>query len=227
MLTKAKINNFLKIRKSGDLLYNIKNIIILTMVKYYKDMDIITLVDGIDLKLSKNKEKIMTTIKNKKYVISINEDLSLLNKIEYIVNEINYIYNVKTPIKEPLKEVVCLLQTEDVMKQLFKIIRLNSIEEFQDLSSIDSKTYRCYIRQGEVNLLRPIYNYYKKNDKNIIKSINNFIERMIKDTDQHKVQDITKLYIEARDENSTVLEASECYRQIKDIANTILKDINN
>ena len=85
MLTKAKINNFLKIRKSGDLLYNIKNIIILTMVKYYKDMDIITLVDGIDLKLSKNKEKIMTTIKNKKYVISINEDLSLLNKIEYII----------------------------------------------------------------------------------------------------------------------------------------------
>ena len=175
MLTKAKINNFLKIRKSGDLLYNIKNIIILTMVKYYKDMDIIALVDGIDLKLSKNKEKIMTTIKNKKYVISINEDLSLLNKIEYIINEINYIYNVKTPIKEPLKEVVCLLQTEDVMKQLF-----NKVEATKPLASRAQAAEIFVICQGYKNpsyidpkLLDPKYalkqidDEVKKNNKKI------------------------------------------------------------
>ena len=93
MLSKVQISNFLKHRKSEDLLYNIKNIIILAMIKYYKNMDIVTMIDNIMIKYSRKKEKISTVFKDNKYVISVSNSLNVLNKIEYILNEINYIYN--------------------------------------------------------------------------------------------------------------------------------------
>ena len=222
MLSKAQIINFLKLRKSDDLLYNIKNIIILAMIKYYKDMDIISFVDNIVLKSSKRKNKVLTVLNNN-YTISINYKLTTLNKIEFVLNEINYIYNNKTNEKEPLREIISLLQTEDIMKLLFKIVRLNNIEEFEELSKINSKTYKCYIKQVETNLFRPIYNNYKK----IIKHTDDLINKIDDDVNHDYINNISNLYLEANNNEDKILEISENYRQIKDIINNVLKIINN
>lgn len=227
MLSKMQISNFLKLRKSEDLLYNIKNIIILAMIKYYKNMDIITMIDNIMIKNSRKKEKISTVFKDNKYVISVSNSLNILNKIEYILNEINYIYNNNTCEKNPLKEIISLLQTEDIMKLLFKLIRLNNIEEFQELSIIDSKTYKCYIKQVDTNLFRPLYNYYKKRDKKLIKSTNELISKIDEDVNNDYITNIDSLYIKAYEDKNKVLEISECYRKIKDIINNMLKILNN
>ena len=152
MLSKAQINNFLKLRVSDKPLDNIKNIIILTMIKYYKDMNIITFIDNIDIKYSKRNIKAITEYKKDHYVISTNNKNSILNQIEYILCEINYLYNNKTNNKEVLRDVINILQVEDMMKVLFKLIRLNNITYFDNLSMIDGKTYRCYIKQVETNL---------------------------------------------------------------------------
>ena len=227
MLSKMQISNFLKLRKSEDLLYNIKNIIILAMIKYYKNMDIITMIDNIVIKNSRKKEKISTVFKDNKYVISVSNSLNILNKIEYILNEINYIYNNNTCEKNPLKEIISLLQTEDIMKLLFKLIRLNNIEEFQELSIIDSKTYKCYIKQVETNLFRPLYNYYKKRDKKLIKSTEELISKIDDDVNNDYITNIDSLFIKALEDKDKILEISECYRKIKDIINNMLKILNN
>ena len=227
MLSKVQISNFLKLRKSEDLLYNIKNIIILAMIKYYKNMDIITMIDNIMIKNSRKKEKISTVFKDNKYVISVSNSLNILNKIEYILNEINYIYNNNTCEKNPLKEIISLLQTEDIMKLLFKLIRLNNIEEFQELSIIDSKTYKCYIKQVETNLFRPLYNYYKKRDKKLIKSTEELISKIDNDVNNDYITNIDSLFIKAVEDKDKILEISECYRKIKDIINNMLKILNN
>ena len=227
MLSKVQISNFLKLRKSEDLLYNIKNIIILAMIKYYKNMDIITMIDNIVIKNSRKKEKISTVFKDNKYVISVSNSLNILNKIEYILNEINYIYNNNTCEKNPLKEIISLLQTEDIMKLLFKLIRLNNIEEFQELSIIDSKTYKCYIKQVETNLFRPLYNYYKKRDKKLIKSTEELISKIDDDVNNDYITNIDSLFIKALEDKDKILEISECYRKIKDIINNMLKILNN
>lgn len=227
MLSKMQISNFLKLRKSEDLLYNIKNIIILAMIKYYKNMDIITMIDNIVIKNSRKKEKISTVFKDNKYVISVSNSLNILNKIEYILNEINYIYNNNTCEKNPLKEIISLLQTEDIMKLLFKLIRLNNIEEFQELSIIDSKTYKCYIKQVGTNLFRPLYNYYKKRDKKLIKSTNELISKIDEDVNNDYITNIDSLYMKTLEDKDKILEISECYRKIKDIINNMLKILNN
>ena len=227
MLSKVQISNFLKLRKSEDLLYNIKNIIILAMIKYYKNMDIVTMIDNIVIKNSRKKEKISTVFKDNKYVISVSNSLNILNKIEYILNEINYIYNNNTCEKNPLKEIISLLQTEDIMKLLFKLIRLNNIEEFQELSIIDSKTYKCYIKQVETNLFRPLYNYYKKRDKKLIKSTEELISKIDDDVNNDYITNIDSLFIKAVEDKDKILEISECYRKIKDIINNMLKILNN
>ena len=227
MLSKMQISNFLKLRKSEDLLYNIKNIIILAMIKYYKNMDIINMIDNIVIKNSRKKEKISTVFKDNKYVISVSNSLNILNKIEYILNEINYIYNNNTCEKNPLKEIISLLQTEDIMKLLFKLIRLNNIEEFQELSIIDSKTYKCYIKQVETNLFRPLYNYYKKRDKKLIKSTEELISKIDDDVNNDYITNIDSLFIKALEDKDKILEISECYRKIKDIINNMLKILNN
>ncbi len=227
MLSKSQIVNFFKLRRSDEPLNNIKNIIIIAMIKYYKDMDIIALVDNIILKKSKRKSKVLTSEKNGKYTIYINENLSTLNKIEYILNEINYIYNNKTYEKTALKEIISLLQTEDIMKLLFKIVRLNNIEEFEKLSIIDNKTYKCYIKQVETNLFRPIYNNYKKNNKELVKNGKDLINRINEDVDHNYISSINKLYEESSENSNDLLLVSENYRKIKDITNIMLKILNN
>ena len=227
MLSKAQINNFLKLRVSDKPLDNIKNIIILTMIKYYKDMNIITFIDNIDIKYSKRNIKAITEYKKDHYVISTNNKNSILNQIEYIFCEINYLYNNKTNNKEVLRDVINILQVEDMMKVLFKLIRLNNIAYFDNLSMIDGKTYRCYIKQVETNLFMPIYLFYKRSNKELVKHTEEFMAWLQNDFDDEWLNDITKLYDEAAINWDDIVLVSENYRKIKDIVTNMLKVLKN
>ena len=228
MLSKAQINNFLKLRKSDDSLNNIKNVIILAMIKYYKDMNIISFVDNISLEYSDKVDKVLTVLNNS-YTILINEKLSLLSKIEYILNDINYLYNNNDINKDIFKEAINILQVEDIIKLLFKIIRLNNIDYFDEISTIDSKSYKCYINQLDTNLIRPIYNSYKKKNKEIVKNTDNFLEILDNDVDNNYVLTISNLFSNSiiNDFNEeSILNTSEKYRQIKDIVKNIITILN-
>ncbi len=226
MLSKAQITNFLKLRSSNEALNNIKNIIIIAMIKYYKDMDIIAFVDDISFEYSNKVNKVLM---NNKDNILINKKLNLLTSIEYILNEINYLYNNKDINKDTLREAINVLQVEDIIKLLFKVVRLNNITYFEEISTIDSKTYKCYINQVNTNLIRPIYNHYKKRNKELVKNTSNFLALLDNEVDNGYIESISNLFNNSdldmiSEEN--ILNASEKYRQIKDIVKSILILLN-
>ncbi len=210
MLTKKQINSYLKTKNNGEELNDIKNVITLSMIKYYNDIDIINMMENIIIKESKRIKK--TSVKDNK--ITINSNFTKLNKIEYLLELINYKYINGTFEFEGIKKVLNILQVEDIIKSLFKIVRLNNISYLEELSSINNKTYRCYIDQVETNLLRPLYNCLKKKNKEYVK------KDIYKYIDKDYVEEINNLFIV---DNKSILEVSESYRKIKDIINNILE----
>ena len=210
MLTKKQINNYLKTKNTGDEINDLKNVITLSMIKYYNDMSIINMMDNIDINESK---KVKTVEVNNNQII-INSSFTKLNKIEYILELVNYKYvNGNFDIKG-INKVINILQVEDITKTLFKIVRLNNISYLEELSIIDNKTYRCFIDQVETNLLRPLYNFYKKKKRDLVKK--NFINNI----DINYVEEIDELFRESN--NGDILVLSESYRKIKDIIKVII-----
>jgi len=215
MLTKKQINNFLKLRNNENELNNIVNVITLSLVKYYNDQNIITMIDNFKFKESKT----IKTIKVKNNIITVNSNLTKLNKIEYILEQLNYYYINNSSELEGLNQVLNILQIEDIIKTLFKIVRLNNITYLDELSNINNRSYKCLINQVETNLIRPLYNFYKKKNKEFVKKdilniLNNDeisnIDNLLKETKEYKKSDF--------------LSVSESYRKIKEIINKITKE---
>ena len=122
-------------RKSTNSLESIKNVIILSMVKYYNDMNIVTFLDNISINTSRKKDKIITVLdKDNNYSIYVNYRLSILNKLEYLVSDINYIFNNKNNNKDNLKDLINILQTEEIIRIVFKLVRLYDIPYLDDLN---------------------------------------------------------------------------------------------
>ena len=90
MLNKKQIINFLKIRNDTDSLGTIKNVIILSMIKYYKDMNIIDLIDSINIYNIDSKDFVVNTILNN-HSIGVPNNLPLITKIEGLLLKINTI----------------------------------------------------------------------------------------------------------------------------------------
>ena len=213
MLTKKQINNFLKLRNNDNELNNIINVITLSMIKYYNDMSIINIIDNITIKESKR----IKLLSIKDNIITINSNLTILNKIEYLLEYLNYYYNYGTFKLEGFNKVNNILQTEDIIKTLFKIVRLNNITYLEELSSINNKTYKCLIDQVETNLIRPLYNCYKKINKDYVKK--DFLTHL----NEEEVKEIDKLFI-STDDNKDISNISESYRRIKDMINKMIKE---
>lgn len=209
MLTKRQISNFLKLRNNDNELNNIINVITLSLVKYYNDQNIITMIDSFKFKESKS----IKTIKVKDNTITLNSNLTKLNKIEYLLVQLNYYYINKNFSLEGINKVLNILQVEDIIKTLFKIVRLNNITYLDELSNINNRSYKCLIDQVETNLIRPLYNYYKKKNKEYVK------KDILKYID---IEEINILFKE-KDNTQDISIISETYRNIKDIIN---KEIN-
>ena len=219
MLNKKQIINFLKIRNDTDSLGTIKNVIILSMIKYYKDMNIIDLIDSINIYNIDSKDFVVNTILNN-HSIGVPNNLPLITKIEGLLLKINYLYQYKTLNINTFSYGINTLQVEDIMKELIKISNNYNIQGLEELSLIDYKKYRVYMEQSITNILRPLYKYIKRIDKPASKDFN-LLQEYITD----KYDDINKLYINNNEELDNLYLISENLRKIKELIKNILKEL--
>ena len=219
MLNKKQIINFLKIRNDTDSLGTIKNVIILSMIKYYKDMNIIDLIDSINIYNIDSKDFVVNTILNN-HSIGVPNNIPLITKIEGLLLKINYLYQYKTLNINTFSYGINTLQVEDIMKELIKISNNYNIQGLEELSLIDYKKYRVYMEQSITNILRPLYKYIKRIDKPASKDFN-LLQEYITD----KYDDINKLYINNNEELDNLYLISENLRKIKELIKNILKEL--
>ena len=219
MLNKKQIINFLKIRNDTDSLGTIKNVIILSMIKYYKDMNIIDLIDSINIYNIDSKDFVVNTILNN-HSIGVPNNLPLITKIEGLLLKINYLYQYKTLNINTFSYGINTLQVEDIMKELIKISNNYNIQGLEELSLIDYKKYRVYMEQSITNILRPLYKYIRRIDKPASKDFN-LLQEYITD----KYDDINKLYINNNEELDNLYLISENLRKIKELIKNILKEL--
>ena len=218
MLNKKQIDNFIKTRNDGKPLSLYKALIIISMIKYYGDMNIINFVDNINIIYSKKKD---FTYDEKNNKISIPNNISDISVIEGLLININYLYQ-NGKLEKGFKSIINILQVEEIMKELLKI---SLSYDIKGLEGINYKKYKCLVNQVETNLVRPLYRFIKKNDKNIIKNQNR-INEYIKDIDNDKLNELNRLFILNNDyicieENE--YEISENFRKIKNIFKSIIK----
>jgi hypothetical protein len=219
MLNKKQIINFLNMRNDTDSLGSIKNVIILSMIKYYKDMSIIDIIDNINIYYIDRKDFIVNTILNN-HSIGIPTNIPLITKIEGLLLRVNYLYQYKTLNINTFSYGINTLQVEDIMKELIKISNNYDIQHLEELKQIDYKKYRVYSEQSLTNIIRPLFKYIKKIDKKAIKDIN-LLQNYMTD----KYEDINKLYITSEEEIDNYYLKSEIFRKIKDLINSILKEL--
>ena len=218
MLNKKQIDNFIKTRNDGKPLSIYKALIIISMIKYYKDMSIISFVDNIDITYSKKDTVIYNEKSNK---LSVPNNISDISVIEGILININNLYQ-NGKLEKGFKSIINILQVEEIMKELLKI---SLSYDIKGLEGINYKKYKCLVNQVETNLVRPLYRFIKKNDKKIIKNQNK-INEYIKDIDNDKLNELNRLFTLNDDyvyieENE--YEISENFRKIKNIFKSIIK----
>lgn len=219
MLNKKQIINFLNMRNDTDSLGTIKNVIILSMIKYYKDLSIIELIDNINIYNIDSKEFIVNTILNN-HSIGIPINMPLITKIEGLLLRVNYLYQYKTLDINTFSYGINTLQVEDIMKELIKISKNYDIQGLEELSLINYKKYRVYSEQSLTNIIRPLYKYIRKIDKKAIKDINLLQQYMM-----DKYDDIDKLYIDNKEELEDLYLISENFRKIKELIKNILIEL--
>ena len=218
MLNKKQIDNFIKTRNDGKPLSIYKALIIISMIKYYKDMSIISFVDNIDITYSKKDTVIYNEKSNK---LSVPNNISDISVIEGILININNLYK-NGKLEKGFKSIINILQVEEIMKELLKI---SLSYDIKGLEGINYKKYKCLVNQVETNLVRPLYRFIKKNNKKIIKNQNK-INEYINDKDNDKLNELNRLFTLNDDyvyieENE--YEISENFRKIKNIFKSIIK----
>ena len=73
----------------------------------------------------------------------------------------------------------------------------------------------------------PIYLFYKRSNKELVKHTGEFMAWLQNDFDDDWLNDITKLYDEAAINWNDLVLVSENYRKIKDIVTNMLKVLKN
>lgn len=194
-----------------------------------------------------NNNNIITIGKRKKIICLNNcENINVINLLEFLTYEINYIYNFKdtneifriglcnknreyfNKEEQIIKEILNILQTEEIIKIILELLENKEVKNDlflkQQIDIIKSNDYKCTIYQMPTNILRPIFNEIKLlNYKEILKYIKKINEIESLETIIHLLKssdDILILNFNGEFINNQ-LEMAENYRIIKDLVRKI------